>query len=115
MKEVESWSVMGIELALVEWEDITGHVRQEVPNSEDEIEPYRLIKHTIGYIKQFERHLLVITDFDVSHKGRDYRDNDFTIIPNGVIRKITYLSPVRRVPEDLSNEITFTDEEVKFE
>ena len=109
--DVESWTVMDIELAKVEWEDITGHIRQEVPNTEEEIEAHRLIKHSVGYIKQFKNHLLVITDLDISHKGRDYLNNDFTVIPNGVIRKITYLREVKNV--DIS--IAYTDEETRFE
>ena len=106
---------MDVDLALVEWEDIVGRTRQEVPDSEEELKGHRLIKHTVGYIKQFENHLLVITDFDVTNKGRGFLNSDFTIIPNGVIQKVIYLSPVRHVPEDLSHKITFTNEETRFE
>ena len=31
-------------------------------------------------------------DYDLTNEGKDYRHNDFHIIPKGVIRKITYLS-----------------------
>ena len=100
---------MDVMLALVEWEDITGHLRQQVPNCEEELERHLLIKHTVGYIKQFKNHLLVITDFDVTHKGRDFLNSDFTVIPNGAVRKITYLEPIKNVPIDLSHTITFSD------
>lgn len=104
---------MDVMLALVEWEDITGHIRQQVPNCEEELERHMLIKHTTGYIKQFEKHLLVITDFDVTHRGRDYMNSDFTIIPNGAVRAITYLKPTNNVEVNLAP--TYTDEETRFE
>ena len=35
---------------------------------------------------------MVVGDYDLTNEGKDYRHNDFHIIPKGVIRKLTYLS-----------------------
>jgi len=34
----------------------------------------------------------VVGDYDLTNEGKDYRHNDFHIIPRGVIRKLTCLS-----------------------
>jgi hypothetical protein len=33
-----------------------------------------------------------VGDYDITNEGKDYRHNDFHIIPRGVIRKLTYLT-----------------------
>jgi len=75
-------------LVLVEWEDIVGAVHEAIPKYEDDLKKYELIKHTTGYLVEFARHYLVVTDYDVTHDGQGYCHNDFTIIPKGAVRSV---------------------------
>ena len=76
-------------LVAVEWEDITAYSRTALP---DDFEPYRLRKLTCGLLwKDTPEYIVVVGDYDISNEGRDYRHNDFHIIPRGVIRRLTYL------------------------
>jgi hypothetical protein len=76
-------------LVAVEWEDITAYSRTALP---DDFEPYRLRKLTCGLLwKDTAEYIVVVGDYDISNEGRDYRHNDFHIIPRGVIRQLTYL------------------------
>ncbi len=77
-------------LVAVEWEDITAYSRTAIP---EDFEPYRLRKLTCGMLwKQTAEYVVVVGDYDITNEGRDYRHNDFHIIPRGVIRKLTYLT-----------------------
>jgi len=74
----------------VEWEDITAYSRTAIP---EDFEPYRLRKLTCGLLwKDTEDYVVVVGDYDMTNEGKDYRHNDFHIIPRGVIRKVTYLT-----------------------
>ena len=37
-------------------------------------------------------YVVIVGDYDLTNEGKDYRHNDFHIIPRGVIRKLTYLT-----------------------
>ena len=77
-------------LVAVEWEDITAYSRTAIP---DDFEPYRLRKLTCGMLwKDTTEYVVIVGDYDMTNEGKDYRHNDFHIIPRGVIRKLTYLS-----------------------
>ncbi len=52
----------------------------------------RLRKLTCGLLwKDTPEYVVVVGDYDITNEGRDYRHNDFHIIPRGVIRQLTYL------------------------
>ncbi len=77
-------------LVAVEWEDITAYSRTAIP---DDFEPYRLRKLTCGMLwKDTTEYVVIVGDYDLTNEGKDYRHNDFHIIPRGVIRKLTYLT-----------------------
>jgi len=77
-------------LVAVEWEDITAYSRTAIP---DDFEPFRLRKLTCGLLwKDTPEYVVVVGDYDLTNEGKEYRHNDFHIIPRGVIRKLTYLS-----------------------
>jgi hypothetical protein len=76
-------------LVAVEWEDITAYSRTALP---DDFESYRLRKLTCGLLwKETDEYIVVVGDYDISNGGKDYRHNDFHIIPRGVIRQLTVL------------------------
>ena len=76
-------------LVAVEWEDITAYSRTALP---EDFEPYRLRKLTCGLLwKETAEYIVIVGDYDITNEGRDYRHNDFHIIPRGVIRQLTYL------------------------
>ena len=80
---------LGTALVAVEWEDITAYTRTAIP---DDFEPYRLRKLTCGMLwKETADYIVVVGDYDISNAGKDYRHNDFHIIPRGVIRQLTVL------------------------
>src|SRR6266540_3377028 len=77
-------------LVAVEWEDITAYSRTAIP---EDFEPYRLRKLTCGMLwKDTSEYVVIVGDYDMTNEGKDYRHNDFHIIPRGVIRKLTYLT-----------------------
>ena len=77
-------------LVAVEWEDITAYSRTAIP---EDFEPYRLRKLTCGMLwKDTSEYVVIVGDYDLTNEGKDYRHNDFHIIPRGVIRKLTYLT-----------------------
>ena len=77
-------------LVAVEWEDITAYSRTALP---EDFEPYRLRKLTCGMLwKETTEYVVIVGDYDITNEGKDYRHNDFHIIPRGVIRKLTYLT-----------------------
>ena len=76
-------------LVAVEWEDITAYSRTALP---EDFEPYRLRKLTCGPLwKETPEYVVVVGDYDITNAGKDYRHNDFHIIPRGVIRQLTVL------------------------
>jgi hypothetical protein len=76
-------------LVAVEWEDITAYSRTAIP---EDFEAYRLRKLTCGILwKETEEYIVVVGDYDLTNAGKDYRHNDFHIIPRGVIREVTVL------------------------
>ncbi len=76
-------------LVAVEWEDITAYSRTAIP---EDFEPYRLRKLTCGILwKETDDYVVVVGDYDITNAGKDYRHNDFHIIPKGVIREINVL------------------------
>ena len=76
-------------LVAVEWEDITAYTRTALP---DDFETYRLRKLTCGLLwKETADYIVVVGDYDITNAGKDYRHNDFHIIPRGVIRQLTVL------------------------
>ncbi len=77
-----------MQLAIVEWEDIVAISRQPLPHHDKEVEDGQLIMQTIGYVIEFTDYLIVVTSYDVTHKGEGYYHNDYTIIPRGVIRRV---------------------------
>ena len=86
---------LGAALIAVEWEDITAYTRTAIP---DDFEPFRLRKLTCGILwKETAEYIVVVDDYDITNAGKDYRHNDFHIIPRGVIRQLTVL----REPEKL--------------
>ena len=42
--------------------------------------------------KDTTEYVVIVGDYDITNEGKDYRHNDFHIIPRGVIRKLTYLT-----------------------
>ena len=77
------------QLVAVEWEDITAYSRTAIP---EDFEPYRLRKLTCGILwKETDDYVVVVGDYDITNAGKDYRHNDFHIIPKGVIREIKIL------------------------
>jgi len=77
-------------LVAVEWEDITAYSRTAIP---EDFEAYRLRKLTCGLLwKDTAEYVVIVGDYDLTNEGKDYRHNDFHIIPRGVIRKLTYLT-----------------------
>ena len=80
---------LGSALVAVEWEDITAYTRTAIP---DDFEQYRLRKLTCGILwKETDDYVVIVGDYDITNEGRDYRHNDFHIIPRGVIRQLTVL------------------------
>jgi hypothetical protein len=80
---------LGAALVAVEWEDITAYTRTAIP---EDFEPYRLRKLTCGVLwKETDDYIVVVGDYDITNAGKDYRHNDFHIIPRGVIRQLTVL------------------------
>ena len=76
-------------LVAVEWEDITAYSRTAIP---DDFEAYRLRKLTCGLLwKETDEYIVIVGDYDLTNGGKDYRHNDFHIIPRGVIRELTVL------------------------
>jgi len=87
---LDSSQVVTAPLVAVEWEDITAYSRTALP---EDFEPYRLRKLTCGLLwKDTAEYVVVVGDYDLTNEGKDYRHNDFHIIPRGVIRKLTYLT-----------------------
>jgi hypothetical protein len=87
---LDSGSAVPTQLVAVEWEDITAYSRTAIP---EDFESFRLRKLTCGLLwKDLPEYIVVVGDFDLTNEGKDYRHNDFHIIPKGVIRKLTYLS-----------------------
>jgi hypothetical protein len=87
---LDSGSAVPTQLVAVEWEDITAYSRTALP---EDFEPFRLRKLTCGLLwKDAAEYVVVVGDYDLTNEGKDYRHNDFHIIPKGVIRKLTYLS-----------------------
>lgn len=77
-------------LVAIEWEDITAYTRMAIP---DDFESYRLRKLTCGLLwRDTPEYVVVVGDYDLTNEGKEYRHNDFHIIPRGVIRKLTYLT-----------------------
>ena len=80
---------LGAALVAVEWEDITAYTRTVIP---EDFEQYRLRKLTCGLLwKETPDYVVVVGDYDITNGGKDYRHNDFHIIPRGVIRQLTVL------------------------
>ena len=80
---------LGSALVAVEWEDVTAYTRTAIP---DDFEQYRLRKLTCGILwKETAEYIVVVGDYDITNAGKDYRHNDFHIIPRGVIRQLTVL------------------------
>ncbi len=80
---------LGSALVAVEWEDVTAYTRTAIP---DDFEQYRLRKLTCGLLwKETDDYIVVVGDYDITNAGKDYRHNDFHIIPRGVIRQLTVL------------------------
>ena len=87
---METVSAITARLVAVEWEDITAYSRTAIP---EDFEALRLRKLTCGLLwKDTPEYVVVVGDYDLTNEGKDYRHNDFHIIPKGVIRKMTYLS-----------------------
>ncbi len=87
-----------VALVAVEWEDITAYARTALP---DDFEPYRLMKLTCGLLwKETDDYVVIVGDYDISNGGKEYRHNDFHIIPRGVIRELSILRPAydRTIP-----------------
>jgi len=83
-------------LVAVEWEDTTAYSRTALP---EDFEPYRLRKLTCGLLwKDTPEYVVVVGDYDITNEGREYRHNDFHIIPRGVIRQLTYLRESAAAP-----------------
>ncbi len=91
---------LGSALVAVEWEDITAYTRTAIP---EDFEPYRLRKLTCGLLwKETDDYIVVVGDYDITNSGKEYRHNDFHIIPRGVIRQLTVLrDPSERVSLDV--------------
>jgi hypothetical protein len=85
----EGVDVLSAPLVAVEWEDITAYSRTAIP---EDFEPYRLRKLTCGILwKETADYVVIVGDYDITNAGKDYRHNDFHIIPRGVIREINVL------------------------
>lgn len=82
-------------LAIVEWEDIASFYCQPIPDVM-EMEEKILTKQTIGYLYEGRDRVMVVSDYDLTHRGAKFCNNDFTIIPRGVIKKITFLKKESR-------------------
>lgn len=85
-----------MKLVLVEWEDIVGVTHQPLPKYEDELLEHQLLKQTTGFLIEFAKHLVVVTDYDVTHHGVGYRHNDYTVIPKGVVRWVHELEEIEK-------------------
>jgi len=86
---VDAVDRLGTALVAVEWEDITAYTRTAIP---EDFEAYRLRKLTCGLLwKETDDYIVVVGDYDITNAGKDYRHNDFHIIPRGVIRQLTVL------------------------
>jgi hypothetical protein len=86
---VDAVDRLGAALVAVEWEDITAYTRTALP---EDFEAYRLRKLTCGLLwKETPDYIVVVGDYDITNAGKDYRHNDFHIIPRGVIRQLTVL------------------------
>ena len=80
---------LGAALVAVEWEDITAYSRTALP---EDFESYRLRKLTCGLLwKETPEYVVIVGDYDITNEGKEYRHNDFHIIPRGVIRQLTVL------------------------
>lgn len=80
-------------VAMVTWEDIMSYSRVEIP---DDFEFFRLSKVTVGLLwRESQDYVVLVQDYDVSNRGKDFRHNDFHIIPRGVIKNIDILGEVR--------------------
>ena len=89
-KALETVPAVTARLVAVEWEDITAYSRTAIP---EDFEAFRLRKLTCGLLwKDMPEYVVIVGDYDMTNEGKDYRHNDFHIIPKGVIRKMTYLS-----------------------
>ena len=76
-------------LVAVEWEDITAYSRTAIP---EDFESFRLLKLTCGILwRETDDYVVVVGDYDITNAGKDYRHNDFHIIPRGVIRQMNVL------------------------
>ncbi len=76
-------------LVAVEWEDVTAYTRAAIP---EDFEGYRLRKLTCGILwTETDDYVVVVGDYDITNAGKDYRHNDFHIIPRGVIRRLSVL------------------------
>jgi hypothetical protein len=74
-------SAVASQLVAVEWEDITAYSRTAIP---EDFEPFRLRKLTCGLLwKDTPEYIVVVGDYDLTNEGKDYRHNDFHIIPRG--------------------------------
>ncbi len=81
-------------LVAVEWEDITAYSRTAIP---EDFESFRLLKLTCGILwRETDEYVVIVGDYDITNAGKDYRHNDFPIIPRGVIRQLSVL----KQPED---------------
>jgi len=87
-------------LVAVEWEDITAYSRTAIP---EDFEPFRLRKLTCGLLwKEMPEYIVIVGDYDLTNEGKDYRHNDFHIIPRGVILKLTLLSRDEKAAEPVT-------------
>jgi hypothetical protein len=87
-------------MVAVEWEDITAYSRTAIP---DDFEPFRLRKLTCGLLwKDTPEYVVIVGDYDLTNEGKDYRHNDFHIIPRGVILKLTFLSEDEKAAEGVT-------------
>jgi hypothetical protein len=77
-------------LAVVEWEDIASFYCQPIPDMED-MESRILTKQTVGFLYEGEDRVMVVSDYDLTHRGAKWCNNDFTIIPRGVIKRLLIL------------------------
>ena len=88
-RRVKALELVAGPLVAVEWEDITAYSRTAIP---DDFEAYRLRKLTCGILwKETDEYIVIVGDYDLTNGGKDYRHNDFHIIPRGVIRELTVL------------------------
>jgi hypothetical protein len=87
-------------MVAVEWEDITAYSRTAIP---EDFEPFRLRKLTCGLLwKDTPEYVVIVGDYDMTNEGKDYRHNDFHIIPRGVILKLTFLSEDEKAAEGVT-------------